>query len=247
MPKRACLFCGRTPVSSEHAMPLWTGSVIPGDGRWIHRHVERDGDDPIREWRKKGPDLKCNAACRVCNEGWMSQLEDRAKPILKPMIQGEPTRLELHKLTVISFWALKTGLMLDRCSEARRQNIPAGEFVELYGAQSVLPSAHVWIGKCDVARGSWFQARTLDLDTGDAVTSGYGATLWIGHLVFQLISIGLSGRVKLGLKPDVVAVMAPIWPRNFKLDWPATPALSLPQVVNLGDRIAASGLRLYPR
>jgi hypothetical protein len=71
--------------------------------------------------------------------------------------------------------------------------------------------------------------------------------LWgVGHVVFQIISIGLSGRVKLGLKPDVLAVMAPIWPRNFKLDWPATGDLSLRKVADLGDRIADSGLRIYP-
>lgn len=246
MDQRVCLFCGRVPTSSEHAMPLWTGRVIPGNSRWIHRHVERHGDDPIREWTKDAPDLKCNVPCGPCNVGWMSQLEDRAMPVLTPLIEGRPTRLEPHNLELISFWALKTSLMLDRCSDASRQNIPVQEFSDLYKSQSVLPSAHIWIGKCDAARGSWFQARTLDLDTGDRTTRGYGATLWVGHLVFQVISIPLSGNVKLGLKPDVVAVIAPIWPRSFKLDWPATRDLSLTEVVDLGDRIAASGLRLYP-
>lgn len=227
-------------------MPLWTGNVIPGGGRWVHRHVERHGDHPIRRWSKDAPDLKCNVPCQTCNGGWMAHLEERAKPILTSLILGQSSRLELHNLELISFWALKTCLMLDRCSEAQRQNIPASEFVELYLKQSVLPSAHVWVGKCHVARGSWFQARTLDLDTGDGMTRGYGATLWVGHVVFQLISIGLSGSVKVGLKPDVMADLAPIWPRSFKLDWPATPALSLTDVVHLGDRIAASGLRLYP-
>jgi hypothetical protein len=64
--------------------------------------------------------------------------------------------------------------------------------------------------------------------------------------VFEVISIEVSGRVKLGLKPDVLSVIAPIWPRNFKIDWPATPGMILTQVVNLGDQIVASGLRIYP-
>jgi hypothetical protein len=68
----------------------------------------------------------------------------------------------------------------------------------------------------------------------------------VGRVVFQVISVRLSGPVKLGLKPDLLTAVAPIWPRNFKLDWPATPDLSLRDVVDLGDRIAASGLQIYP-
>jgi DNA-binding transcriptional ArsR family regulator len=90
-----------------------------------------------------------------------------AQPVLTPLIQGKTTRLEPHQLELICFWALKTTLMLDRCNDAQRQNAPESEFREVYEKQSVLASTHVWIGKCDVSRGSWFQSRTVELDTGD--------------------------------------------------------------------------------
>jgi len=247
MAVRACLFCGSTPLSTEHGMPLWTGKVIPGSGPWIHRHVEYQGGRPIREWRKNVPDLKCRVLCEACNNGWMSQLERDVKPILTPLIEGQSTRLGPHHLEFLSYWALKTSLMLDRCSEASRQNIPDSEFSDLYSRRSVLPWTYVWLGKCDRARGSWFQARTLDMDTKDALTRGYGATLWVGHAVFQVISIQVRGPLKLVLKPDVTKDLSPIWPRSFKLDWPAAPDLTLPQVVDLGDRIADSGVRMVPR
>jgi hypothetical protein len=234
-------------VGTEHAMPLWTGKVIPGSGPWVHRHADRHRDEPIREWSKDVPDLKCNAACQHCNEGWMSQLEDRAKPILTPLILGRSTRLELHDLETVCFWAIKTSLMLDRCSDADRQNVPASVYAELYKAQTVLPSTHLWIGRADVSRGSWFQARTLELDSGDATTPGFGTTVWVGYVVFHVIAVSLVGPVKLGLKEDVLEDMAPIWPRSFKFDWPATRAMTLDQVVDLGERIADSGLRIYPR
>ena len=81
MTKRSCLFCGATPVTSEHAFAV-DGQRDSGHHALDHGHKERQGDDPIREWTKDVPDLKCNAACKECNEGWMSQLEDRAKPVL---------------------------------------------------------------------------------------------------------------------------------------------------------------------
>jgi hypothetical protein len=85
-----------------------------------------------REWSTDAPDLKCNVPCKPCNEGWMAQLEDRAKPALVPLIRGRPTRLEPHRLELISFWALKTTFMLDRCSDAEHQNVPPTEFRQLY-------------------------------------------------------------------------------------------------------------------
>jgi hypothetical protein len=134
--------------------------------------------------------------------------------------------------------------MLDRCSEANHQNIPAAEYTDMYRLKTVLPATHVWLGKCEVAKGSWFQARTVEMDPDGEPAPGYGATLWIGHLVLH--SIAVPPTLKIGLKPDVLDALAPIWPRGFKLDWPATDALSLDQIVGLGDRIAASGIRMYP-
>src|SRR5437588_7355485 len=89
------------------------------------------------------------------------------------LIQGKTTRLEPHQLELICFWALKTTLMLDRCNDAQRQNVPVSEFRKVYEKQSVLASTHVWIGRCDVSRGPWCQSRTVELDTGDEQTTGY--------------------------------------------------------------------------
>jgi hypothetical protein len=227
MSKRVCLFCGGAPVSQEHAIPEWVGDVLPGEGRWVHGHTERHVDQSIRQWTTNGPDLKCNVPCQVCNTGWMSRLEDRAKPVLTPLFQGHPRQLAVHDLEVISYWALKTTLMLDRCSEASHQNIPAAEYAAMYKRKALLPATHVWLGKCEVAKGSWFQARTVEMDPENAPTPGYGATLWIGHLLVQILSIAVPPTLKIGLKPDVLDALAPIWPRGFKLDWPATDTLSL--------------------
>jgi hypothetical protein len=34
------------------------------------------------------------------------------------------------------------------------------------------------------------------MDTGDALAHSYGATLWVGHAVFQIISIDRPLRVR---------------------------------------------------
>jgi hypothetical protein len=246
MSKRVCLFCGATPVSLEHAIPEWVGDVLPGEGRWVQGHAERLVEKSVRRWTTDGPDLKCKVPCQTCNSGWMSQLEDRAKPVLTPLLEGSQQRLEAHDLELISYWALKTALMLDRCSEAGHQNISAAEYAAVYKRKGVLPSTHVWLGKCQVAKGSWFQARTVKMDPDGRPAPGYGTTLWIGHLVIQIISIDVPSTLKIVLKPDLLGALAPIWPRGFKLDWPTTTSLSLEEVVQLGDRIAVSGITMGP-
>ncbi len=122
----------------------------------------------------------------------------------------------------------------------------ACEYTAMYRLKAVLPATHVWLGKCEVAKGSWFQARTVEMDLDGESAPGYGATLWIGTPCAPNPLDRRPADLKIGLKPDVLDALAPIWPRGFKLDWPATDALSLDQIVGLGDRIAASGIRMYP-
>ena len=77
--------------------------------------------------------------------------------MLTPLLVGDNRRLEPHQLQLLTFWALKTALMLDKCSEASMQNIPIAQYPELYAIQGVLSSTHVWLGACNAARGSWCQ------------------------------------------------------------------------------------------
>ena len=89
-PVNECAFCGPTtgPLTIEDVIPRWLSKFL----RRTYKHRSF-----TRRWRQRGPQvggpeanqrMKTDApvVCLKCNRGWMSELEDFAKPILVPLI-----------------------------------------------------------------------------------------------------------------------------------------------------------------
>src|SRR5579883_3043438 len=124
---KRCLFCGRVlppkriknAKSDEHIIPQWLMDhlglrTMPVTGmRWDvpSRQVIEHKQHAVRKFVSVG-------VCAGCNGGWMSQLENQAKPLLTRLI-ADPN--ELPKLTeqeryVIARWTLKTAAALNAAS-----------------------------------------------------------------------------------------------------------------------------------
>jgi hypothetical protein len=48
---------------------------------------------------------KMKVVCQICNNEWMSRLDEAAKPVLSPIIRGEKVTLYANDLEIISRWA----------------------------------------------------------------------------------------------------------------------------------------------
>jgi len=122
MPKRAslkgpgrCIFCGQTGLSKEHIWSAWTYALVPTikDGHHTRGVVQSAKDDPkkiyiesLRNHNGSTNTVKLHVVCkRDCNNGWMSRLDERAKPILSPLIMGQPAVLSVESQTVVAAWA----------------------------------------------------------------------------------------------------------------------------------------------
>jgi hypothetical protein len=57
------------------------------------------GKGDIHDWQVKCVD-------QACNNGWMRDLENKAKPILTPLIQGQPALLSQNDQRVVAGWAV---------------------------------------------------------------------------------------------------------------------------------------------
>ncbi len=87
-----CVFCGHEgKKTSEHVFPLWTRETVPPDVRGESGYIFRDGSGhfqvvpgmPVAA-------LEIKRVCAACNNGWMSDLERKAKVLLTRPIQGNP-------------------------------------------------------------------------------------------------------------------------------------------------------------
>lgn len=116
---KSCLFCGAGGagvLSKEHVIP-----------QWLLKHLELPADDKLFQGVASSADGTLSQTprihssfnfvqghvCEECNNGWMSQLEAAAKPILVPLIDGERTieSLAEEEAQIVGKWTCKTAYM----------------------------------------------------------------------------------------------------------------------------------------
>src|ERR1700742_2428273 len=98
MAKCRCIFCLKPGTTNEHLFPDWLRVLFPRTPKdTTTRGVTQWGQDklgklyamPARTIHKGHSGVtKIPYVCAGCNNGWMSRLENRARPFLMPLIQG---------------------------------------------------------------------------------------------------------------------------------------------------------------
>jgi len=105
--------------SNEHIIPNWLIDYLGVRDMTVTPTVTEIASGRIVDLRKHAVSaFVAGTVCGVCNNGWMSELEGDAKPVLIPLIE-DPHRLEeldLEHRTLIARWTLKTAAMLNRAS-----------------------------------------------------------------------------------------------------------------------------------
>lgn len=96
--------------------PDWIGRIL---GRFTPRpfkvRLETKLGEKPRAWQTKRFNLTVARFCRTCNNTWMSDMEDKVKPILEPMMLGKAQTAVLspRDQVVLSRWAFKMALVAD--------------------------------------------------------------------------------------------------------------------------------------
>jgi hypothetical protein len=81
-----------------------------------YRFMRRNEDgEVVKQWPMSGIDLTAKVVCKACNEGWMSNLEQRhAMPAMTDLIIGKTELISLQLRTdAIASFAFKTAVILD--------------------------------------------------------------------------------------------------------------------------------------
>ncbi len=175
-----CPFCGQQRKSDrEHVWAQWMHEV-PG-AQWLlaEDHGERVpnmaqfviADDKgileyesvrLGHWAIRLPNVQVRV-CKVCNNGWMSDLEDKAKEIVGSFIlEGSPAHLSIEAQELLAAWACKSFMAYaltrpylmnpfstdDYRFIARTSRVPAGVKLHLAHVDSVSSqvglSLHTW-------------------------------------------------------------------------------------------------------
>lgn len=238
----ACIFCGHAgKLTNEHVFPQWLLEVIPGEGRVQHEWIAPAGSNSkSRKWTADVFSLTAKVVCERCNNGWMNDLEESARPFLESMIRGHGRTLYDHGRQQVAYWGLKTAMMVDCAQEPPHQCVPRAFYRELFEVGGVLPDCLVWLGACDFAGSADARHRSLYLQSEGETSSrigGFGASLKVGHLVIEVVRVELEEGRELKTGDLPTALLRRVWPAEHPISWPPRLRLSREQVMTLGDLI----------
>lgn len=235
-PKRCCMFCGgHGRMSKEHAWPRWLGrdaAVDPleytyrsGFSRTSRTAFSELSNESVQ---RPGSVLtsRIREVCTDCNGGWMSRLEEAARPILQRLWAPQ------YPLGLMSFsqadcetlgtWAAKTAWVRERT--ANRSNTADPAMRQRLAATSTPPElTTTWVGRHHgqynfTAFNASLQVSHQDQDWATAERR----QVQLCVLVFRGLAVLVRTDSGDGVPPiqPPAAAWTQVWPRLESMPWP---------------------------
>lgn len=249
---QSCIFCGDPgKLTREHIWADWLKSYIPKEKVNYEAGtitVNKPGVPDKVVGKKVGGDphsRRVQCVCARCNSGWMSSLQERAKPIVIPLLQGAPCKISARQQKTLAAW-IAMAVMCSEFGDLERIGIPQEDRTILY-RHHVPPSAswRIWIGNYerDKWRGHW-DHRVLcitqkKLEEGAFEDAKFfntqSTTYMVGKLFIHAISSTVQKSVRsFHFKPSVDDILYKLWPvRGADIAWPPTRKLSDTEVAKI--------------
>jgi hypothetical protein len=187
---RFCIFCGNPAETKEDAWPSWLMKKFPTKVNGIMEGQIEEGN--LLHYKKIRPQLKVKFVCKKCNNGWMSQLEDKVKLILEPIFNKKPILISTEEQSILSTWALKTTMVLETIHHTRRFYLPS-ERAYLMNKHQPPENTYIWIAACVYFNGCYSSASLLrgEIKETSKPISGYSSTIAFGPFVVQVMTMRL--------------------------------------------------------
>ena len=148
--KGKCIFCdSEKSLSKEHIFPNWLNQYFPREGGESHHLVKNPGGN-IREGKLERPgsifSQRLRIVCIDCNSGWMSRLQNEAKPYLLPLINGDWGKGSEEGFATISRW-ITMFTMVGEHSHPESCVVPLQERHSFQSKNTIPEGWIVWIGR----------------------------------------------------------------------------------------------------
>lgn len=137
---RLCVFCGN-PVqgqkSDEHIFPQWLQKHLGIKNQQLSNTLYAVSGETSSVRRHTFHGHVSGLVCERCNSGWLSKLEEQAKPLLIPLVDGTCTgQINWRDCQIIAFWIFKTCLTLHSASQIDKF-IPAEHYKAVYERRAI--------------------------------------------------------------------------------------------------------------
>lgn len=242
-PPGRCIFCDGRPLSKEHVFGDWLRDIFPRDAGTTHTDgvinwgagglTSAEATVITRKRQGHAGTRKVRVVCKTCNNGWMSLLEERTKPLLKPLIAGQDAVLDANAQKTLATWAAKTAITAEHL-KPRPGMIRPNECRWIKDNLAPPEGCHVWVAAYDGH--AWreltiYQQRAnLDITAinGPTLEPHYikATTFGLGNLLFLILSTSWDKAWRQFVDYDTVGLRH-IWPITRKpIQWPPPFVLS---------------------
>lgn len=237
----ACVFCDtRGRLSKEHIFSRWLQDIVPKSGLSRHEVRHAHGDQhPRAATPRKGKlsrpgDLLAQTlriACKGCNETWMSQVVNEARPTVAALVSGRWPQLTRTSAAQLATWAVLTTIVLEFADDTTRTTTPIERrFIRSHKAPP--PNWRVWIAPHDHSQlgdaSVWSWHRSCKVaSAGEDYPARPNAQVTIaglGGLALLVASTSFDGRLIRGI-PAKHGPFRAVWPP--RLIQPKRPAAAV--------------------
>lgn len=232
--KAACAFCHKhADMTGEHLWSDWTNSIL-GANKYDFQKIDHI-EGTCLVWTSKSLNLKARVVCKDCNNGWMSDIENRrAKPVISEMMKhSRPFSLSAHQLESLAIFAFKTFVVADHMMDDRKPFFSPALRSKFRISLAIPSRVQMWLamasgGAPAIAWSNYTQSRGGLLNGIEF----YFFTYRIGPVVIQIAAHRWRRRNKgtsdnkLVQDPNMDSVSATLWPLSRNpIRWPLRAAL----------------------
>jgi hypothetical protein len=245
-----CVFCNGTGLSKEHIWDNWLKDVIPA-------HPDRAGHTQSRLHMldnhstkelyllpsavfRQGSfcQRKLRNVCRKCNNEWMSQIVNLAKPFAKHMILDEPVELDREAQKYVAAWIAIITIMAE-FTDAPTAGIPAADRTVLFETKQPPSSWVIFVAPFVGAEwspagyrhhGMRLKKRAKEPQAGAAMKLAddtlQATTCTLGALLFHVFSSTDEGVRHIFHQVTAEGKLCRLWPISSDvIHWPDGPIL----------------------
>jgi hypothetical protein len=124
MTVKKCIFCQGYGMSKEHFWPDWLNLYFnkTNNDKHVSALYSSEGKCPsilLRKNKRPGNLItkKLRVVCETCNNGWMSQLEEKVKSTLLGIIENKSVTLTEQDLLILSRWIVMKVIVAEQSEE----------------------------------------------------------------------------------------------------------------------------------
>lgn len=216
---RMCMFCPEKVSTKEDAWPLWLIKRFPVSST-ARIDAERGGRN-LGNWPTVKPKLQVKWLCPSCNNGWMSRLENEAKPVLVSILDDKLKDIDASAQTTLARWAVKTVMVLEAVDSNRHWFYSENERQLMRVALALPKRTSVWIAKCVDQPNVYSAAKDLWTTPGDDSVHAFVTTMAFGSLALQVVSIRTPEAISENIAVTYDVREGP-WDQTLVQVWPTS-------------------------